>query len=127
MKRVLFIALLFTLAETASAQWVQKKKDGSYTVDTSVLCDNVNGYDGPTPVSITIKNDKIVSVVLLDNQETYKYVRKVEEQLLTKYVGLSVKEVLKNQPDGVTGATYSSKAVKKNIAVGLEEYLKNKK
>lgn len=127
MRKKVLVAAFLSFALGANAQWVNKQKDGSYKINTSVLCENVDGYNGPTPVEVIVKNDKIVSVVLLDNDESPKYLRMVEQGLIPKYSGLSVKDVLKQQPDGLTGATYTSKAVKRNVKVALEQYLSEKK
>ena len=40
---------------------------------------------------------------------------------------MTVSKAMKAQVDGVTGATLSSDAVKKNVVKGLEYYKKNKK
>jgi electron transport complex protein RnfG len=39
---------------------------------------------------------------------------------------MTVKKALKADVDGVTGATYSSDAVKENVKRGLQYYQKNK-
>lgn len=127
MKKLVVVLAMISCVQTMHAQWVSKQKDGSYKIDTTILCNNVEGYMGPVPVEITVKNDVIVNVVALENEETPKYWRLVQEKLLPKYKGKSVKEILTKQPDGVSGATYTSKAIKTNVKVGLQEYQKTKK
>jgi electron transport complex protein RnfG len=86
----------------------------------------VVGYVGTTPLKIYIKKNKIVKIEALKNQETPKYWAKVKRQLLTKWDGMKVKDALKQQVDGVTGATFSTDAVKENVRLGLEYYKAHK-
>jgi uncharacterized protein with FMN-binding domain len=90
----------------------------------------VDGYVETTPLKIFIKDDKIEKIEALPNQETPKYFYKVKQEVLTKWNGKKVKNVLRDmkvETDGVTGATYSSNAVLENVKRGLEYYLKHKK
>ena len=50
----------------------------------------------------------------------------MKRALQGRWDGMKVKDAVKQQVDGVTGATYSSEAVKKNVQLGLNYYLKNK-
>ena len=59
----------------------------------------------------------------LANQETPKFFNKVKQGLLNKWNGMKVKKAHTAQVDGVTGATYSSKAVKENVKRGISYYL----
>ena len=70
---------------------------------------------------------RVRKIEALPNQETPKYFAKVKKQLLDKWNGMTVSKAMKAQVDGVTGATLSSDAVKKNVVKGLEYYKKNKK
>ena len=47
--------------------------------------------------------------------------------MLNKWDGQKVKDAATLKVDGVTGATFSSDAVIKNVQLGLEYYQKNKK
>ena len=76
------------------------------------------------PVKIYIKQDKVVKIEALPNHETPKFFDKAKT-LLTEYNGKSVSKAAKMDVDGVSGATYSSKALKKNVQLGLEYYKKN--
>ena len=97
-----------------------------YVVNTTTLGKDVIGYVGATPLKIYIQKDKIVKVEALKNQETPKYNAKVKRILLTKWDGMKVKDVAKQNVDGVTGATITSNAMKKNVQLGVEYYLKHK-
>ncbi|MBO4673099.1 MAG: FMN-binding protein [Bacteroidaceae bacterium] len=128
MKRLLTMVALALVVSGASAQEVMKKlSDGTYVVNTTTLADDVNGFKGKTPVEIHIKKDVIVKVVPLKNMETPKVFTKVNKELLVKYEGLSVKKFAQTKVDGVTGASYSSDAIKENVNRGVDYYLKNKK
>ena len=87
---------------------------------------DVKGYIGPTPLKIYIQKNKVQKIEALKNQETPKYFAKVKRQLLDKWNGKTVNEAMKMKVDGVTGATYSSEAVIKNVRLGLGYYKKNK-
>ena len=99
----------------------------TFIVNTTTLGENIRGYAAPVPLNVTIKQDKIVSVEILVNKETPGYIKKIQKQLLPQYVGKRVKDVLIAQPDGVTGATMTSNAVKENVRLALEYYKKNKR
>lgn len=48
------------------------------------------------------------------------------KKLLANYEGKTVKKAAKMEVDGVSGATFTSKSLKKNVQLGLEYYQKNK-
>ena len=126
MKKVL-IALLLMGGLTAQADNVMKKgKDGTYIVNTTTLAQDVEGYNGPTPVEVHIKKNKIVKVVLLKSQETPKYNARIKKELLPKYENVKVAKNKTPEVDGVTGATFTSDAIKENVRRALEYYWKNK-
>ena len=51
---------------------------------------------------------------------------KVKKALLNAWDGLKVKEAATKKVDGVTGATFSSDAITKNVQLGLEYYQQHK-
>jgi len=121
------VALLLMCGMTAEADNVMKKeKDGTYVVNTTTLAQDVDGYNGPTPLEIYIKKNKIVKVVLLKSQETPKYNARIKKQMLPQYEGMKVAKGKTPQVDGVTEATFTSDAVKENVRRGLEYYFKHK-
>ncbi len=130
MKKVISILALFSLVIVLSSakgdDGVMTKENGMYVVNTTTLGKNVVGYVAATPLKIYIQKDKIVKVEALKNQETPKHNAKVKRMLLTKWDGMKVKEVAKQKVDGVTGATITSDAMKKNVQLGVEYYLKHK-
>ena len=127
MKITLLSVLLAVAFVTASAQDVMRKeKDGTYVVNTTTLAQDVEGYNGPTPVEVYIKKNKIVKVVPLKSQEGPKYVAKVKKDMLPKYEQMNVKKGTVQDVDAVTGATFTSKAVQENISRAVAYYKKHK-
>lgn len=127
MKKTLLSVLLAVAFVTASAQDVMRKdKDGTYVVNTTTLAQDVEGYNGPTPVEVYIKKNKIVKVVPLKSQEGPKYVAKVKKDMLPKYEQMNVKKGTVQDVDAVTGATFTSQAVQENIRRAVAYYKKHK-
>ena len=102
------------------------KEDGMFVINTTTLGKDVEGYAGPTPVKVYIKNNKVEKIEFLKTQETPKYYLKVKKALAEKWNGLKVKDASKQQVDVVTGATFSSEAVIKNVQLGLDYYQTHK-
>ena len=127
MKKNILIVMLLMCGLAAQADDVMKKeKDGTYVVNTTTLAQDVEGYNGPTPVEIYIKKNKIVKVVLLKSQETPKYNARIKKQMLPSYEGQKVSKNKYAEVDALTGATFTSNAVKENVKRGLEYYWKHK-
>lgn len=128
MKRIVCIAFvsLALMSATTQDHTVMTQEKGVYVVNTTTLAADVEGYVGATPLKIYIKKNKVLRIEALKNEETPKYFLKVKKHLLPKWDGMTVKKALKANVDGVTGATYSSDAVKENVKRGLQYYQKNK-
>ena len=128
MKKTFITLLLMAAFITAEAQQVMRKeKDGTYIVNTTTIANDVEGYAGPTPVEVYIKKNKIVKVVPLKTMDGPKYVAKVKNQMLTKYEGMKIEK--KNplpKVDGVTGATFTSDAMREHINRAIAYYQKHK-
>jgi len=127
MKKMMIAALLMgTLAAQAQSA-LKKESDGTVVVNTTTLAGDVDGYNAATPVEIYIKKNKILKVEMLKNQETPKYNARVKKSLLARYEGM---KITKGKPvpevDGVTGATFTSNAVKENVKRGVDYYWKHK-
>lgn len=102
------------------------KEDGMYVVNTTTIGKSIEGYNGPTPLKIYIKKNKVEKIEFLKSQETPKYYAKVKKALQDKWNGLKVKDAQSQKVDGVTGATFSSEAVIRNVQLGLDYYQKHK-
>ena len=128
MKKTFITLLLMTAFIATDAQQVMRKeKDGTYIVNTTTIANDVEGYAGPTPVEVYIKKNKIVKVVPLKTMDGPKYVAKVKNGMLTKYEGMKIeKKAPLPKVDGVTGATFTSDAMREHINRAIEYYKKHK-
>lgn len=116
---------LMSIAITACTDKnMTKNDDGSYTVNTTELGNDIKGYAGLVPVAVTIKDSLILSVEILDNIETPEYLLDVEERLLPQYTHRPIETI--SEVDAVSGATYSSRAVIKNVSRAVEYYKKRR-
>lgn len=104
-----------------------RSADGTYVVNTTTLAPTVKGYAGATPLKIHIKNDRIVKIEALPNREAHNVFLRAEKGLFGKWTGKHVGEASKQKVDAVSGATYSSNAIKENVKRGLAYYRKHKK
>lgn len=99
--------------------FVKELPDGSVMVNTSELCKDVAGYAGPVPLEITVTDGVIDSVHALENSETPGFFHRVTESgFLQRWNGMSLDSAQTMEVDGVTGATYSSRAVIENVRTG---------
>lgn len=129
-KRYMMLGLTMMMALTMQSfianDDTMTKENGVFVINTTNLAKDVEGYNGSTPLKIYIKKDKVERIEFLKSMETPKYYAKVKKALMDKWNGLKVKDAKTQQVDIVTGATYSSEAVIKNVQVGLEYYQNNK-
>lgn len=119
-------ALAVTLFASAAVNSEPITRSSDTTVvNTTEISKTVRGFKGATPVEIYIKKNKIVKVEALPNRETPQYFAKAKT-LLKQFEGKTVKKAAQMEVDGVSGATYSSRALIKNVQQGLN-YYKSKK
>ena len=102
------------------------KEDGMIIINTTSIGKDVEGYAGPTPLKVFIKKNKVEKIEFLKSTETPKYYVKVKKALQDAWNGKSVKEAKTQQVDAVTGATFSSEAVIKNVQLALDYYQSHK-
>ena len=120
-------ALLVSLGLVSNAQGSRPAPKASDTlvVNTTDLCRDVIGYDGPTPLKITVVKGVVAKVEALPNVETPRFFDLVlQSGLLKAVVGKTPAEAAKMPLDAVSGATYSSEAVIANLRAGLKEAAK---
>ena len=128
MKRILLLivsALLIFAAIPGTALSCRSGNAGAAAdtvkVNTTTLASDVEGFNGPTPVEITVVKGKISGIKLLPNEETPAFLQSVIDAGLLKALnGKTVEEASKVKLDAVSGATYSSKAIIENIRRGLD-------
>ena len=91
---------------------------------SSPYSDGIKGFNGPTPLLIALDAEgRINNVVLLENQETPNFAKRVVDGgLYQAWNGLTVDEALDKQVDAVSGATYTSNGVKKSLVARLKAY-----
>ena len=129
MKKIVAVAIMaFATITLTSADkgLVMVKEKGVYVINTTTLAQDVMGYEGPTPLKVYVKKNKIEKIEFLPNQETPKYWNAAKKHLAEKWNGKSGKEAKTMEVDGRTGATFSSDAVKENVKRALDYYEKNK-
>ena len=88
---------------------------------TGEIGKKVIGYNGPTPLNITITGGKISKIEVLDNEESPRYLDKATAKVFPQFIGKTVKQALNVKADGATGATYTSEALIQNIRLGLQQ------
>ena len=75
------------------------KGNGPQVIMTGEIAKKVIGYNGTTPVSISINNGRITSITALDNQETPAYFNKAKQKVFNQFIGKTVEEALKLGPE----------------------------
>lgn len=102
---------------------IETSSGDTVVINTTSLTSDIIGYAGPTPVEISIFDGRIVSVNALPNAETPGFFKRVVEGgLLNSWDGLTPEEAMTKKVDGITGATFSSKAVIANVNAGLATF-----
>lgn len=123
-KILLCLAILAVAAPTIESRTRKKAASNSNTsqvIYTGDIAKKVYGYNGTTPLNIHIQGGKITRIEALPNNETPQYFKRVVDKIFPLFEGKTVAEAKRMKVDAVTGATYSSEAVIKNIQMGLEQ------
>ena len=92
--------------------------DGAFVVNTKPLAKDVQGYGGPVPLKIHIKDGRVAAVEAEPNAESPDFFNRAKE-LLNHWQGKEVDEALAEEVDAVSGATFSSRAIIANMQRGL--------
>ena len=92
--------------------------DGAFVVNTKPLAKDVQGYGGPVPLKIHIKDGRVAAVEAEPNAESPDFFNRAKE-LLNHWQNKSVDEALAEEVDALSGATFSSKAIIANMQRGL--------
>ena len=100
----------------------KKMKGVDFTV---INGENISGT-GLTPQQADDLFAAGADVITLGNHE-FDYGMARAKAVLQHFEGLTVAKAQKAEVDGVSGATFSSNALTKNVKLGLEYYKKNKK
>ena len=92
--------------------------DGAFVVNTKPLAKDGQGYGGPVPLKIHIKDGRVAAVEAEPNAESPDFFNRAKE-LLNHWQNKSVDEALAEEVDAVSGATFSSRAIIANMQRGL--------
>ncbi len=121
MKKIFVMSSMALLLSAMPADTPITREGDTTVVNTTTLAKDVEGYNGRTPVKIYIKKDKIVKVEALPNHESPQYLAKAKA-VLKKFEGKQVSKIKTLKVDAVTGATFTSEALVKNVKKGVAHY-----
>lgn len=110
---------------TATSTYAVKNDKGKVigtVLLSSPYSDNINGFNGPTPLQIAFDNNgKIIEVRVLDNNETPSFLKRVVDAgFLESWNGMTAEEALNKEVDAVSGATYSSNGIQRSLKARLQ-------
>lgn len=98
---------------------LEVQPDGTFVVNTRVLAKDVQGYGGPVPLNIHIgKDGKLTAIEAEPNAESPSFFDRAKE-LFSRWQGKTIDEAMAEDVDAVSGATFSSKAIIRNVQRGL--------
>ena len=119
------IAALTILISAMPADDIISKSNDTTIVNTQLIAKDVKGYKGATPVKIYIRKNNVVKIEAMPNRETPKFFARAKT-VLASWDGKTVSKATKMNVDGVSGATFSSRALIKNVQMGLSYYKEHK-
>ena len=98
---------------------LEVQPDGTFVVNTRVLAKDVQGYGGPVPLKIHIDKDgRLTAIEAEPNAESPSFFDRANE-LFSRWQGKTIDEAMAEDVDAVSGATFSSKAIIRNVQRGL--------
>lgn len=110
--------------QAAGLDTLKRLPDGTVVINTTGLAKDINGYGGTVPLELYVKDGKVVRVKALRNMETPEFFEEAS-QLLTRWDGKTIDEAQQLHVDGVSGATFTSRAIIGNVQRGLQYASKN--
>ena len=125
-KTILILGILAVLGgtcytSTSCSTSARAKGTDTLKINTSEIAADIIGFNGATPMEISVVKGVITEIKPLPNQETPQYFQHVlDSGLLDKLIGKTVEEADTVRLDAVSGATYSSSAVIRTVRRGLE-------
>ena len=115
------VLLSISLVSPSCGMRGNAKAQDTLRINTTNLGKDIIGFNGPTPVEITVVKGIISQIKALPNRESPRYQQYVEDSGLLKALdGKTIEEAKAVELDAVSGATYTSTALIKNIRLGLE-------
>lgn len=105
---------------------VTTDSEGNRVINSTSIAADILGYGGPTPLQITLKENKISHIELLPNDETPGFISRVlKKGVISQWIGMPLDEVAEKKVEAVSGATLSSDAinqtVRRSIGYALEK------
>lgn len=98
---------------------LEVQPDGTFVVNTRVLAKDVQGYGGPVPLKIHIDKDgRLTAIEAEPNAESPSFFDRAKE-LFSRWQGKTIDEAMAEDVDAVSGATFSLKAIIRNVQRGL--------
>ena len=127
-KSLLFILLASGLAVAGcgnsnpkvDSPYVSEKGD-TLVVDTTVPGEGLIGYGGQVPIQLYVVKGRVADIVLGENSETPRFIKRVYGIITPNWIGLRLKDAAKAEVDAVTGATLSSNALIENFRLAMKE------
>ena len=127
-KSLLFILLALGLAVAGcgntnpkvDSPYVSEKGD-TLIVDTTVPGEGIIGYRGQVPIQVYVVKGRVADIVLGENSETPRFIKRVYGIITPNWIGLRLKDAAKAEVDAVTGATLSSNALIENFRLAMKE------
>lgn len=125
-KTILILGILAVLGgtcytSTSCSTSARAKGTDTLKINTTEIAADIIGFNGATPMEISLVKGVITEIKPLPNQETPQFFQRVlESGMLEKLVGKTIQEADTVQLDAVSGATYSSEAVIKTLRRGLD-------
>lgn len=105
--------------EEEKVETLTPTNDG-FIINTTEIGKDIIGYGGITPVEITVSDGKIKSIKALPNKETPEFYGAIKNSdILESLDGKTLEEALNTPIHGISGATYSSKAIIGNMKAGI--------
>lgn len=106
---------------TDGEQPVLSRRGDTAVINTAQLAPDVRGYGGATPLEVKLLEGRIVAVSPLPNAESPEWFGRLEKAgFWHSWDGLTPAEAAALEVDAVSGATYSSRAVRQNVAAAAQ-------
>ncbi len=110
-------------ADTHKRADTRTLQDGTIVINTITLGKDIQGYGGPVPLELFVKDNVVTGIKALPNSETPDFFNRAKS-LLSKWDDKTVDQALTMKVDGVSGATFSSRAIIQNVRAGLQYAVK---
>jgi len=88
------------------------------------FCSKIYGYAGDIPMYIFISKENVIKYIkILKNSETRGFLRNaIRKGVVKQWIGKNISDIPTFQADVVTGATYSSTAINKSVALSISKF-----